>query len=575
MYRDITQWSGIRDRVLRKGVSIRQVARETGISPETIRKMLDHRLPQPYRPRSRRYPKLGPHTGSIQRMLRENATLPPSARLSIKAIYKRIRDLEGFSGSYSSVKDYASLIATEPDKARIWEYAYDLLTSLEKKRAIDFLFLLSRADPPVISRSRTEQFFRDAGRLISIASKPDRREQARQAAFEWMRAVLQKQISPEALRQEIGDIPDIVALLDRLYGGRLSDRNRSMVVLASSRGLHCGTVRDFLGIDMKTYRKYLRTFENGGHAALFARETKSTRKFDNEAVKQAVFGLLHEPPSNYGINRTTWIMPDLSRVLRETGQPASPDVIRAITTAAGYRWRKARKVLTSTDPKYREKVHHIQSILAELQENEAFFSIDEYGPFAIRAQGGRALVGPGEMPYVPQYQKSKGCLIMTAALELSKNQISYFYSPRKDTGEMLRMFTKLVREYGHKSRIYLSWDAASWHMSKMLYTHVAKHNDAVTKGDVAGPLVDLAPLPAGAQFLNVIESVFSGMARAVIANSNYGSVDEARAAIERYIQERNEKFRLSPKRAGRKIWGLEREPARFSASNNCKDPRYR
>jgi hypothetical protein len=32
--------------------------------------------------------------------------------------------------------------------------------------------------------------------------------------------------------------------------------------------------------------------------------------------------------------------------------------------------------LTSTDPEYREKVHHIQSILAELQENEAFFSID-------------------------------------------------------------------------------------------------------------------------------------------------------------------------------------------------------
>ena len=157
------------------------------------------------------------------------------------------------------------------------------------------------------------------------------------------------------LRQEIGDIPDIAALLDRLYGGRLSDRNRSMVVLASSRGLHGCTVRDFLGIDVKTYRKYLRTFENGGHAALFARQTKSTRKFDNEAVKQAVFSLLHEPPSNYGINRTTWIMPDLSRVLRETGQPACPDVIRAITSIAGYRWRKARKVLTSTDPKYREK----------------------------------------------------------------------------------------------------------------------------------------------------------------------------------------------------------------------------
>jgi transposase len=324
------------------------------------------------------------------------------------------------------------------------------------------------------------------------AFEPDKREQARQAAFQWMRAVLQKEIGPDALRRVIGDVPDIAALLDRLYGGRLSDRNRSMVVLASRGGLSCGMVCGFLGIDKKTYRKYLLTFKNGGHAALFARQKKSTRKFDNESVKQAVFKLLHEPPSNHGINRATWIMPDLSQVLRDTGQPACPDVIRKITKAAGYRWRRARKVLTSTDPEYREKVHHIQSILAELEENEAFFSIDEFGPFAIRAQGGRTLAGPGELPTVPQYQKSKGSFIITAALELSQNQITYFYSPRKDTGEMLRMLATLIEEYTKKRRVYLSWDAASWHLSKMLYAHVAEHNDAVAKGEVVGPLVGTA-----------------------------------------------------------------------------------
>jgi hypothetical protein len=89
------------------------------------------------------------------------------------------------------------------------------------------------------------------------------------------------------------------------------------------------------------------------------------------------------------------------------------------------------------------------------------------------AQGGRTLVGPGEMPTVPQYQKSKGSLIMTAALELSRNQITHFYSPRKDTGEMLRMLGKLLQEYRYKSRLYLSWDAASWHMSKTLHNYVA------------------------------------------------------------------------------------------------------
>jgi transposase len=574
MYRDVAQWSTIRDRILKKGISIRQVSRETGISDKTIRKMLDQALPKPYGPRNHRYPKLGPYIGSVQRMLRENTTLPPATRRSIKAIYEHIRDVDGFSGSYGSVSDYARSIAAD-DKFCIWEYVYDLLTSLEKKREIDFLFLLSGADPSVISRSCTEEFFRDAGRVIRVTPKPNRREQARQYAFEWMRAVLQKDINPDVLRQEIGDGPEIATLLDRLYDGRLSDRNRSMVALASRRGLSSGTVCDFLGIDQRTHRNYLRAFNNGGLAALFARPTRSTRKFDDEAIKQAVFELLHEPPSNYGINRTTWIIPELSRILREKGHPACPDVIRRITKAAGYRWRKARKVLTSADPEYREKVRHIQNILAALQENEAFFSIDEFGPFTIRAQGGRALVGPGETLTVPQYQKSKGSLIMTSALELSQNQLTYFYSPRKDTGEMLRMLSKLLQQYAHKSRIFLSWDAASWHLSKMLHAHVAEHNDAVTKGAVAGPLVELAPLPAGAQFLNVIESVFSGMARAIIANSNYESVDEARAAIERYVLERNEKFRRTPKRAGDKIWGMERELARFSSSNNCKDPRYR
>jgi transposase len=165
MYRDVAQWSTIRDRVLRKGISIRQVSRETGISDKTIRKMLDQTLPRPYGPRNHRYPKLGPYIASVQRMLRENTTLPPAARRSIKAIYEHIRDAEGFSGSYGSVSDYVRSTAAA-DKVCIWEYVYDLLASLEKKRAIDFLFLLSRANPPVISRSRTEEFFRDAGRVV-------------------------------------------------------------------------------------------------------------------------------------------------------------------------------------------------------------------------------------------------------------------------------------------------------------------------------------------------------------------------------------------------------------------------
>jgi hypothetical protein len=362
-------------------------------------------------------------------------------------------------------------------------------------------------------------------------------------------------------------------LLHRLYNGRLSDRNRSMAVLASRRGLSGRKISAFLGIDPKPCGKYLRAFKRGGAAALFERQTKSNRKFDDEALKKAVFGLLHEPPSNYDINRTTWIMPDLCRVLREKGRPACPEVIRTITKAAGYRWRKARIVLTSNDPAFSEKLDRIRSILSNLGTNEAFFSIDEYGPFAVKTKPGMTLTAPGQQRIVPQWQKSRGCLIMTAALELSGNQVTHFYSAKKNTGEMIRMMDVLINRYADRRKLYLSWDAASWHISKQLLTRIDAHNAAVA--NEGGPLIETAPLPAGAQFLNVIESVFSGMARAIIHSSDYKSVDAAKAAIDRYFEDRNANFLQHPKRAGKTIWGNEREPAAFSDANNCKDPRYR
>jgi len=123
--------------------------------------------------------------------------------------------------------------------------------------------------------------------------------------------------------------------------------------------------------------------------------------------------------------------------------------------------------------------------------------------------------------------------------------------------------------------IYFSWDAASWHASKELQKRVDEINSDEFKQKIKSPMVKLAPLPTCAQFLNVIESVFSGMAKAIIHNSDYQSVEECKSAIDRYYSDRNEYFKKHPKRAGNKIWGKERVKSAFSESNNCKDPAYK
>ena len=120
---------------------------------------------------------------------------------------------------------------------------------------------------------------------------------------------------------------------------------------------------------------------------------------------------------------------------------------------------------------------------------------------------------------------------------------------------MLKLLEVLLVKYADQFCIYISWDAASWHASKKLYTRVDEINSSEYQAGNKCPLVKLAPLPSCAQFLNVIESVFSGMAKAVIHNSDYQSVDEAVAAIDRHFADRNQEFKDTPKRAGGKIWG--------------------
>jgi hypothetical protein len=219
------------------------------------------------------------------------------------------------------------------------------------------------------------------------------------------------------------------------------------------------------------------------------------------------------------------------------------------------------------------KIEAIKEILSGLKTDEAFFSIDEYGPFAVKKRGGRKRVAPGENYTVPQWQKSKGYLIITAALELSRNQVTHFYSREKNTKEMIKMMDLLRAQYRDCSTIYLSWDAASWHMSKELFTEIKERNQEALLRRC--PIVKTAPLPAGAQFLNIIESVFSGMSRAIIHNSDYPSLAAAQQAIDTHFTRRNESFWRRPKRAGGKIWGAERVSNEFREGNNCKDPLYR
>ena len=99
------QWLDIRQRVLREGVSKRQILRETGMHWTTLKKILEHPSPPGYQ-RSKRpgKPKIDPYVDRIREILEQDKRTDRRQRHTAKKIWDRLQQ-EGFTGGYTIVKD--------------------------------------------------------------------------------------------------------------------------------------------------------------------------------------------------------------------------------------------------------------------------------------------------------------------------------------------------------------------------------------------------------------------------------------------------------------------------------------
>ena len=97
----------VRRAVLVEGRSQRAVAREFGLSRETVRKMLQYAVPPGYqRQQPIKRPKLGPWLGVIDAILNDDKQRPAKQRHTSKRIFERLKEEHGFTGGYTIVKDY-------------------------------------------------------------------------------------------------------------------------------------------------------------------------------------------------------------------------------------------------------------------------------------------------------------------------------------------------------------------------------------------------------------------------------------------------------------------------------------
>lgn len=97
------------------GKKIKQIARETGHSKNTIRKVIRGEYTG-YKKRDKQpFPVLGPYLGIIDDWLRDDKERPKKQRHTAVRIYHRLRDEHGFQGSETTVRRYVRQAKRELD----------------------------------------------------------------------------------------------------------------------------------------------------------------------------------------------------------------------------------------------------------------------------------------------------------------------------------------------------------------------------------------------------------------------------------------------------------------------------
>lgn len=440
----------------------------------------------------------------------------------------------------------------------------------------DHLRAMVRADEtlgPLPSYSTVWRYMVAQGMMRKPRLQPGatRKEIERFELKAWLLNIVLSRPTPENVRNEL-KIETLERITEVARNGAVALRKRALAILARSNGFSEALVAECLNMGAATISRACGDFRHSDDP-LQALRRRPRRKDDERRRRMAnsLLEILHHNPNAYDVNRSNWTCESLADVYEQQHKHRiSGSTVGRCLKEAGYSRKKSRQVLTSPDPEYREKVELVLATLHSLRGDEMFFFIDELGPLQVKRYGGRCYTPRNRTPTHPQNQHSKGSIIFHAALSATTNQVTWVYDSAKDTSGMIDLVELLSNQHHDKSRLYITWDAASWHSSNQLMEWVAEFN-AVSCARKDGPMIEFVPLPTSSQFLNVIETVFGTMKKTVIHGSNYGSQEEMKTAISRHFRERNEFFKLNPRRAGTKIWEIDF----FEDPNHIRGGNYR
>jgi transposase len=135
---------------------------------------------------------------------------------------------------------------------------------------------------------------------------------------------------------------------------------RSQILLASKEGKTPRQIGRELRCSDQCVREAIHAFHAEGLSCLVAKShaTRKDQSVMDEAGSERLKEILHHSPRHYGRDSSLWILEGLAEVSYAEGitdRRVSTDTIRRALKKLGENWKRAKKRISSPDPKYEVK----------------------------------------------------------------------------------------------------------------------------------------------------------------------------------------------------------------------------
>ena len=157
-------------------------------------------------------------------------------------------------------------------------------------------------------------------------------------------------------------------------------------------------------------------------------------------------------------------------------------------------------------------------------------AFDELGPIELRPIHGRTWARKSHPIRLPAtYTRPHGTRQWLAFLDIKKDKLWGYFSPRKRSQEVLRAFKWMRSRYPVKERLYVILDNFSPHLRPEIRRWARKNN------------VSLVWTPTNASWMNPIECEFTEPKDYVLTGSYYKSHHEMQQAWNDFLRYRNKR----------------------------------